>query len=129
MEAGRFNPLLNSFEVVRFVSEVPTCDPRGDSFTNEIGELLMALLQLQLCERRTNLLRDFRGATVFCPSVRAWTSTFECLPEHRCFCGFTFLFEWLPSIAAFMASVFTSSLTVCPSIAAFMASLPLRPSA
>ena len=53
VEAGRFNSLLNSFEVVRFVSEVPgTCDPRGDSFTNWIGELLMALLQL--CERRAN---------------------------------------------------------------------------
>ena len=38
---------------------------------------------------------------------------FDRLPEHRCFWGFTFLFN------------FTSSLTVCLSIAAFMASLPV----
>ena len=71
------------------------------------------------------------------------------LPEHRCFCGFTFLFDFTSSstvclsIAAFMASLpvfdrlpehrcfygLTSSSSVCPSITAFMALLPLRPSA
>ena len=83
-----------------------TCDPRGDSFTNMIGEPLMALFQL--CERRTNISQEprpsgrhrflsvcLRGDICFPPFAcagvlflsvcRAGTFAFARLPAQGCF--------------------------------------------
>ena len=62
---------LHRSNLYSYISRIPLTEQISATGAGvaDFTSRLLGLSLLQLCERRTNLLRDFRGATVFCPSV------------------------------------------------------------